>query len=238
MDPVKQHLRALKVAGEETVSPAAALPDPAVRAGRRSPRGDRRRAAIIDAAMTLFARHGYRGASISAIADAVEITQSGLLHHFPTKEDLLIAVLLERDRRDNERTEQAFDRTGGGVFRSLESIVEQNADSRATAKLFTVLVGEASVSDEHPAHRHFAERYDALARVIASRLEAAKETGEIAPAAASELVARIVLALMDGLQIQWLLDSDFDMPEAFKAAAELMESALEADASSSGFTAW
>lgn len=58
---------------------------------------------IADTAIRLFARHGYRGTTIARIAREVGLTDAGVLHHYPTKADLLWAVVdmfedLQRDR--------------------------------------------------------------------------------------------------------------------------------------------
>jgi TetR/AcrR family transcriptional regulator len=50
------------------------------------------REAILDAARTAFAERGYAGASIGDIARAVGIAKASLLHHFPNKDELYIAV--------------------------------------------------------------------------------------------------------------------------------------------------
>lgn len=48
---------------------------------------------IIDAAATLFARHGFKETSVQRIADAVGYSKTGLLHRYPSKEALQQAVL-------------------------------------------------------------------------------------------------------------------------------------------------
>lgn len=67
--------------------------------------GPVRRAEIISAAITLFAAHGYRGTSLAAVAQAAGISQSGLLHHFRSKEVLLTEVLAELDQQTLESAE-------------------------------------------------------------------------------------------------------------------------------------
>ena len=56
-------------------------------------RSEERRAEIVRAALEVIAERGYRGASLAAVAERVGLTQQGLLHHFPTKEALLVAVM-------------------------------------------------------------------------------------------------------------------------------------------------
>lgn len=46
----------------------------------------------IDAAMTLFARHGVAGTSLQAVADAVGVTKAAIYHQFRTKDALVLAV--------------------------------------------------------------------------------------------------------------------------------------------------
>ena len=50
-------------------------------------------AQIRDAAMRLFARDGFDGTPIQAIADDVGITKQTLLYYYPSKEELRRAVL-------------------------------------------------------------------------------------------------------------------------------------------------
>ena len=75
-------------------SPEVALPK-----RRRAPKGEMRRAALLDAATAIFARDGYSGASMKDVAQLAGITTVGLLHHFPNKEALLNALLERRDDR-------------------------------------------------------------------------------------------------------------------------------------------
>jgi AcrR family transcriptional regulator len=49
--------------------------------------------AIITAAATVFHHKGYHGATMADIAAEVNLTAGSLYHHFPSKEELLIAVL-------------------------------------------------------------------------------------------------------------------------------------------------
>lgn len=58
----------------------------------RSPRADNRLPQLLDAAARLFARRGYAATSMRDIAVEVEMKSGSLYYHFPSKEDLLLAV--------------------------------------------------------------------------------------------------------------------------------------------------
>lgn len=61
--------------------------------GRRAQAGEARKAAILKAALGVFARLGLDGASVEAIAQAAGISKANLLYYHPTKEALYVAVL-------------------------------------------------------------------------------------------------------------------------------------------------
>ena len=48
---------------------------------------------ILEAAMTVFRRHGFRRSSIEETAEAAGLTRQALYHHFKSKEALFRAVI-------------------------------------------------------------------------------------------------------------------------------------------------
>ncbi len=63
---------------------------------KHDPQRDTRQA-ILDAALECFAERGFHGVSVREIARAVGVRESGLYHHFGSKEALFDAVLFETD---------------------------------------------------------------------------------------------------------------------------------------------
>ena len=167
-------------------------------------KGRAKRREIIDQAMALFGEVGYRGASLREIAARCGISPPGLLHHFPTKESLLLAVLEHRDEVDIAWV--GLDQTDGVVtLRRLVELVELNAGRRNIVELYAVLSAEAT-SAEHPAHAFFVERYQTSVGAAVAAYRQAGDAGELRPEVDPEIAGRQLIALMDGMQVQWLLD--------------------------------
>ncbi|MEU1006847.1 TetR/AcrR family transcriptional regulator [Streptomyces sp. NPDC088810] len=182
-------------------------------------RSEERRAEIVGAALEVIAERGYRGASLAAVAERVGLTQQGLLHYFPTKDALLVAVLRERDRWDAVPDSQ-------WRMDLLASLVEYNAMRPGIIQTFSALLGE-SVTEEHPARDYFTERYARVRATMASVLRT--EYGDRLPNGLTpERTAPLLVAVMDGLQYQWLLDpGSVDMPGAFRDFLRLLGEPVE-----------
>jgi AcrR family transcriptional regulator len=69
-----------------------------LRAAHSAPetKGDRTRVALIDASYQLFISKGYHGTSMRDIAGATGLALGGIYNHYSTKEDIFVAMLMER----------------------------------------------------------------------------------------------------------------------------------------------
>lgn len=212
-------------------SPQAA---PARRRGPGRPRAgsEDKRARILNEAVVLFGEHGYAGTSLADIANAADISKAGLLHHFSSKDELFCKVLERRDREDalsilvespageGDTVEAPVDTIGnldtldvagasdldGNPWALLEryiELLERNVAHRDLTAIYTATA--VSVLDaEHPAHRWMANHLNSSVERFESSFEAGKTAGLVDPKMPSRLVARSLVALIDGLQLQWL----------------------------------
>ena len=78
---------------------------------------EQRQAAIVEKAAKLFARQGFRGASVSDLAKACDTSKSLFYHYFPSKEDVLYAVMSAHV--DQLLDDVAEARAGGGSPREI-----------------------------------------------------------------------------------------------------------------------
>jgi AcrR family transcriptional regulator len=173
-----------------------------IAAERGYAKGRAKRAEIIERATALFGEAGYRGASLREIAARCGISHPGLLHHFATKEALLIAVLEHRDQLDMERFTAE---PGVDTLRRIAEVVALNETRRGIVELYAVLSAEATAAD-HPAHDYFVRRYRTTLDTAETAYADARERGELREGVDPTAAAQELVALMDGLQLQWLLD--------------------------------
>nr|WP_264372747.1 MULTISPECIES: TetR/AcrR family transcriptional regulator [Streptomyces] len=166
--------------------------------------GAQRRDDILRIAMETFATRGYHNASLAEIAERSGLTQAGVLHHFRTKAGLLTGVLELRDKSDIEALGDGRPR-GLGLLRHLVNTARLNAEREGIVRLYAVLSAE-SVTEGHPAQGYFRSRYAGLRELVVAALREAVEAGELAPALPVASVANGIIAVMDGLQVQWLLE--------------------------------
>jgi len=191
------------------------VPDPALTpAARRRSRAHGPRAAtaerredILRSAMETFGARGYYNGSLAEVAERVGMTHAGVLHHFGSKDRLLLEVLEYRDRSDVEHLEGRQVPGGLALFHHLVTTARLNAQRPGIVQTYAVLSAEA-VTENHPGQDWFRERYRNLRELITTALiEVCAEDDPPDPADLDSAAAS-VLAVMDGLQIQWLLDRD------------------------------
>lgn len=175
------------------------------RAGK-SLKAQQRRQEILRIAMDTFAARGYNNASLAEIAERAGVTQAGVLHYFRSKAQLLTSVLALRD--DTDIGQLGTERPRGLAFlRHLVDTTRHNAEREGIVRLYAVLSAE-SVTEGHPAQDYFHDRYEGLRTMVVDSLAEACEMGETRPDLNLEEAANAIIAVMDGLQIQWLLAPD------------------------------
>lgn len=172
-----------------------------------------RRDAIVDAAFDVFALHGYAGGSLQKVADVVGMSQTSLLHYFPKKSDLLLAVLRRRDAVGDANLP-----TGDEPTAFVDSLLDQaraNETVHGLIELYTVLAGEA-VTAGNPGRDYITKRFASLREEYTRRFQELHVCGRLRSGVTPDTAAASLIALWDGLQTQWLL-----APESIDVARNL-----------------
>ncbi|SFR78318.1 transcriptional regulator, TetR family [Agromyces sp. CF514] len=170
-----------------------------------------RRAQLVEEASRLISEVGFRRFTITDLARACGITRAGVLHHFASAEEILLAVLAARDENDAQAVLQSSGMPARDVRAMLDTLVRRNFAQPEIIRLYTVLSAEA-LDPEHPAHDYFIERWVRTIGYLTDFLE-----GFERPA---REVAIEIHSFMDGLQENWLRDPSIDFLEQWAAFAD------------------
>lgn len=167
------------------------------------------RRGILDACLTIFGESGFHGASMAEIARRAGISHTGLLHHFPRKEDLLMAVLELQDAHSADYLAQnAALETGADpldTLRGMATTLIERDQRIGLVELSAVLTGEATAPG-HPAHDYFATRYRNIRSFMTRLFARLGEQGRLSTDLPPAHLAALTVAATDGLHTQWLFD--------------------------------
>lgn len=192
--------------GDATDRPPGATP-------RRNARGEARRKAVIDAALRVVGEKGLAGLTHRAVAAEADITPGLTTYYFPTVDALLEATLSNFVAEELERlraVHASFDDAGPDIDREavlgavFTAVAVEPAQQVAQFELYLEAVRRPGLRD---VARDCLHGYADLARLALERLGADR------PAEG----ARALVALIDGLALQQLVDPD----EAFVAQVAL-----------------
>ncbi|MFJ9690414.1 TetR/AcrR family transcriptional regulator [Streptomyces bacillaris] len=165
-------------------------------------KGRLRREQIVSAAAEVYADVGYHGASAREIAKRAGISHVGLLYYFPDREALLTAVLERRDEEDRAHVAPK-DSSPQAAVQYLVDLADHNARRHGMVDLYVRLAAEA-ITEDHPAHRYFQAHYATTRAYVRRALGELAEQGALRDGVEAESAAVAFVALMDGLQVQWL----------------------------------
>ncbi len=196
------------------------------RATKTRPQTAARRREILAAATDVFGSKGFANGTLADIAEHVGMTHAGILHHFGSKDQLLLEVLTYRDETDVEHLDGRHIPGGIDLFRHLVHTAISNAQRAGIVQAFVVLSGE-SVTDDHPAASYFERRYRTVRAETITAFEEVCAARGVTDLSVVRHASASILAVMDGLQVQWLHDPDaVDLAAATQFAIEAIVAAV------------
>ncbi|WP_286307886.1 TetR/AcrR family transcriptional regulator [Agromyces mangrovi Wang et al. 2018] len=160
----------------------------------------------------MIAREGYSGATVKQLADAVGLSQNGLLHYFGSKDALFTEILRFQDDRNVVDIDPEHSDFAADLVERILIAVDHETASPGMPQLMLRLTGDATESD-HPAHEFFRYRYEAIRRIVVSAVEELRARGEVPDDADPQRIAALVYAAWDGLRTQRMFDPEIDVRE-------------------------
>jgi AcrR family transcriptional regulator len=186
-----------------------------------------RREQILEEAIRILGRLGYHGFTIHELAERCGLSNAGLLYHFPSKSQLFVAVVQELEQREIQALAPLIaalerdERRGvplTAIVDLLHAMVSRGGTRPELVRFYAVLQSE-SLDQGHPAHDSFRTRESAVLELF---------TRLVLPYVAEpRSTARQLLALLDGLRLQWLrAHQNFDVVTEWVHAVVLLVPAL------------
>jgi AcrR family transcriptional regulator len=174
------------------------------------------RARILDSAYVYFYRHGFARASMDAIAAASGVTKRTIYLHYPSKDDLLAAVLVQQERVALRLVSSWLRREARTPVELLDGIfvgIDRWAASPRWLGLgYTRVIIELADLPGHPARRIASRHKRAVEQLVADRL------AELGRTDAPDL-ARKVVVLIEGCACLVLVHGDRNYIAAAAAVA-------------------
>ena len=166
---------------------------------------DKRRL-ILDAAITVFARQGFRNCRVSDVADQAGVAYGLVYHYFDSKEEILNELFLERWQIMLDAIDE-IDRRGDLAVRDkLQLVASFIIDSyRNEPDLMKVIIVEVTRAANSFGRIHLDKIRDAY-RGIAEIVEAGRADGDFKQDISAEFAAMCFYGAIEQLLSGWIFD--------------------------------
>lgn len=176
---------------------------------------------LVDAATITFQERGYHAASLDEISDAAGYSTGAIYSNFAGKETLFVACVRHssdvQQRSWNEFI-ASVDELGASPIRFgnvLESVLPNPKWTKAMVEFRTAIISDAS-------SQFLLEIQHQWRDVVAGLLRVYCEANDLDPAMPVEAMAESVAALVDGLRLHALIDTELDIATAFSTTVHLL----------------
>lgn len=185
---------------------------------RKYAKGEANREAVLDAALAMIAERGYNAPTIRELATAVGLSKTSVAHHIGSKDELLLELLRRRDAPPGEELES---RTAEDLLaRTVERLTEHRQTS-GLRELYVRLSAEATDSD-HIAHDFFRDRYERLQTLGDRVFSELQEQGRLADGIDPASATLLMMAVIDGLELQSFYRPELDLPGSVQSFIDLL----------------
>lgn len=133
-----------------------------------------------------------------------------------------MAVLRERQPPEDDRFQHSLDRAASRTVDDVATLLERNQTDPEWVAFYSGSLAEALRVD-HPAREFFTFRYRLFRASLAQSLRNAAEDGTIRADVPAPELAALIIAVLDGLQQQWLYDADLDMVALYRTFRRLLD---------------
>lgn len=202
----------------------------------RAAQKEERKRQILAAAMAVFARKGFDGASMDDIVQESGLSKGGLYWHFESKDDIIAAILAQFFDQEMGALAGLVAASGSveGRLRALAGQVV--ADMEAAADLHPIALESFAVAARQVEVRQMLQGYyRQYGDLLAALVEQGVDAGEFRNEVATGRVAMVLIAQFEGLALLWTVNpEDIDLQAQSEAAVDLLLNGLKKQSAKEG----
>jgi AcrR family transcriptional regulator len=175
-------------------------------------RKSERRTQILDGARRAFAEHGYEGATVARLEEAVGLSRGAIFNYFPSKEDLFVELAME----DTARMSEVW------IDQGLEGVVRVVLElDPAWLGVYLELIRRLRTDPEFK--RRIEERQQEVIPLNRARAVEAQRSGELRDDIEAKDLGAFVNLVLNGLA---LLRAQGEEPPSPELVVGLLEDAI------------
>jgi AcrR family transcriptional regulator len=160
-------------------------------------RAGRTRRAILKAAAETFDAHGYLGTSLQDVVAGRHVSKGALYFHFPSKEELASAIIIEQRDLLSELVAELRER----YPRAIRLLIEVSRLTASRLGRDVMLRASTRLACEHEQIGRSAESlFDRWTDTIEKLLDEAEVQGDLLPGVDTRVVAEFIIGAFTGLQ--------------------------------------
>ena len=184
---------------------------------------------ILDAAVKVFARRGYRATRLDEVARACGVTKGTIYHYFSGKDQLLLEACRNRREQVFAKARAAIgdpaDPASVRLARLHRATWERWADPQAR-QILRLMLSDVSVESPRIFREWLKEGFLVGLGMVMSLIEDGKTKGEFRPDVDAEVAARVFIS---GMLLQMLLHFEMGLNEVAPIGLDrLVEGSLDA----------
>jgi AcrR family transcriptional regulator len=180
---------------------------------------------LLTAASKVFARLGYHGASVDAIAAEAGLTKGAVYWHFKSKDELLQALMKQKAQQWIEQSPLLVQNMGHLTTQQvLVRLMEYHLQALRSDPDWSRLYFECMTQNKHAkARAELNESMRKLRDVRVGMIRYSQSSNRLSPAIDADTMAVLWAALTDGLTLAWMLDPErFDDKKTAEKVIDLL----------------
>jgi TetR/AcrR family transcriptional regulator, transcriptional repressor of aconitase len=187
-------------------------------------RADARRRQIVAAALTCFARRGFHKTTMRDVVEQSGLSPGSIYCHFAGKRDIIVAVVEERHRRERALLQRAFEKKSFAEAVDLlatDFIAPLRTPEEQAWRRLTVQLWAESLHDRRLAVA-VRDGVDVPKAILARTVRRAKTRGELPRTLDADAMARLLIAVFQGMVLQLTWDASVDAQACLTALKTLI----------------